>query len=92
MLLWRAREVERRHPLSWWDSMVVAAAQIQDCSILASENLRDGAVFGAVTVRNPFTSVLEEPAAAQYSPGDALVLPDYVKARQAHRRGATGRR
>ena len=86
VLLWRARELAQREGLAWWDSMVVAAAQIQDCSILASENLRDGAVFGTVTVRNPFTSVLEEPA-ARY----VLVLPDYAKSRQAHRRAATGR-
>jgi predicted nucleic acid-binding protein len=62
-LLRRAREIEARYGLSWWDSMVVAAAQLQDCAVLASEDLQDGAKFGSVTVRNPFTSVLEEPAA-----------------------------
>jgi predicted nucleic acid-binding protein len=64
-LLRGAREIERRHRLSWWDSMVVAAAQLQDCAVLASEDLPDGMAFGALTVRNPFTSALEEPA-AQY--------------------------
>jgi hypothetical protein len=43
--------------------MVVAAAQLQDCAVLASEDLPDGMAFGALTVRNPFTSALEEPAA-----------------------------
>ena len=62
-LLRGAREVERRYKLAWWDSMAVAAAQLQDCAILASDELPDGTTFGAVTVRNPFTSVLEEPAA-----------------------------
>ena len=63
-LLRGAREVERRYKLGWWDSMAVAAAQLQDCAILASEDLEDGMSFGALKVRNPFTSVLEEPLAA----------------------------
>jgi predicted nucleic acid-binding protein len=63
-LLRGAREVERRYRLSWWDSMAVAAAQLQDCAILASEDLQDGMIFGTLKVQNPFTSVLEEPAAA----------------------------
>lgn len=62
-LLRGAREVERRYELGWWDALAVAAAQLQDCAVLASEDLADGMVFGALTVRNPFTSVLEEPAA-----------------------------
>ena len=62
-LLRGAREIERRYRLSWWDSMVVAAAQLQDCAVLASEDLPDGTAFGALTVRNPFTSALEEPPA-----------------------------
>ena len=62
-LLRGAREIERRYRLSWWDSMAVAAAQLQDCAVLASEDLPDGMAFGSVTVRNPFTSALEEPAA-----------------------------
>jgi predicted nucleic acid-binding protein len=63
-LLRRAREIELRHRLSWWDSMIVAAAQVQDCVLLLTEDLQDGAVFGAVTVRSPFTlEVREAPAA-----------------------------
>jgi predicted nucleic acid-binding protein len=62
-LLRRAREIERRHKLSWWDSTVVAAALMQDCLLLLTDALPDGAVFGALAVRNPYSSVLEEPAA-----------------------------
>jgi predicted nucleic acid-binding protein len=62
-LLRGAREIERRYRLPWWDSLVVAAAQLQDCAVLASEDLPDGMTFGALTVRSPFTSALEEPAA-----------------------------
>ena len=35
--------------------MIVAAAQLQGCVLLLTEDLQDGAVFGAVTVRSLFT-------------------------------------
>jgi len=62
-LLRRAREVESRFRISWWDSMIVAAAQLQDCAVLLTEDLHDGMVFGSVTVRSPFTFEVREPAA-----------------------------
>lgn len=62
-LLERARDIEQRWRLNWWDSMIVAAAQLQSCAILLTEDLQDGAVFGGVTVRNPFTHGINEPAA-----------------------------
>jgi predicted nucleic acid-binding protein len=65
-LLRRARELELRYKLSWWDGMIVAAAQIQDCVLLLTEDLQDGAVFGAVTVRSPFTLEVRE-AGAKYT-------------------------
>ena len=61
----RAREVERRHRLSWWDSLIVASAQLQDCSVLLTEDLQDGARFGSVVVRSPFSLSVSE-AAAEY--------------------------
>jgi predicted nucleic acid-binding protein len=59
-LLERAREIERRHTLSWWDSMIVAAAQLQNCDMLLSEDLQHGWTCGTVTVRNPFVDRTEE--------------------------------
>jgi predicted nucleic acid-binding protein len=56
----QAREIERRHELSWWDSMIVAAAQIQNCEVLLSEDLQHGWMCGAVTIRNPFAERIEE--------------------------------
>jgi len=64
VLLTRAREVEQRWRISWWDSMIVAAAQLQDCALLLTEDLQNGAVFGTVTVRSPFTLAVGEPTAA----------------------------
>jgi predicted nucleic acid-binding protein len=59
----RARDIEQRYRLSWWDSLIVSAAQIQNCVLLLTEDLQDHAVYGSVTVRNPFKlSVSEAPA------------------------------
>ena len=60
-LLHSAREVERRYRLSWWDSLVIAAAQLQDCDILLSEDMQADARFGDVTICNPFVAKVEEP-------------------------------
>jgi predicted nucleic acid-binding protein len=63
-LLARAREIEQRWRLSWWDSMVVAAAQLQGCALLLTEDLQDGAQYGGVTVHSPFTHDVREPLPA----------------------------
>ena len=65
-LLRAGREIELRYKLSWWDSMIVAAAQLQECVLLLTEDLQDGAAFGSVTVRSPFTLDVRE-AGAKYS-------------------------
>lgn len=62
-LLRHARAIEQRWRISWWDSMVVAAAQLQYCAVLLTEDLQDGMVFGSVTVRSPFTLEVRAPAA-----------------------------
>jgi predicted nucleic acid-binding protein len=59
-LMTAAREVERRYRISWWDSMIVAAAQLQGCKLMLSEDMQDGAVFDRVTVRNPFSLKVED--------------------------------
>ena len=73
-LFTRAREVERRFRISWWDSMVVAAAQLQECEILLTEDLQDGGRHGTVTVRSPFTLEVRQPA-APYTPAARLHRP-----------------
>jgi predicted nucleic acid-binding protein len=59
-LLHRGREIEQRYRLSWWDSLIVAAAQLQNCVLLLTEDLQDRSVYGSVTVRNPFTFSVSE--------------------------------
>ena len=65
-VLRRAHEIEQRFRLSWWDSTIVAAAQLQDCALLLTEDLQDNGVYGTVTVRSPFTLEVRE-AAASYA-------------------------
>ncbi len=60
----RARDIEQRYHLSWWDSLIVGAAQLQNCAMLLSEDMQDGALFGSVTVRSPFTLGISEAPAA----------------------------
>lgn len=50
----RAHVLAKRFRLSWWDGMVVAAAELQNCDTPLSEDLQDGMRFGQVTFRNPF--------------------------------------
>jgi len=50
---WRAQE---RYKLSWWDTLIVAAAQRADCRTLLSEDFQDGQRFGDLTVVNPFAT------------------------------------
>ena len=73
-LLRRAREIEQRRRISWWDSMVVAAAQLQDCEILLTEDVQDGGVYGTVTVRSPFTLEVRQPVASYAVPPLAASL------------------
>ena len=53
-LLERGRLLQQAHALSWWDALIVAAAQTAGCDMLYSEDLSDGAILGGVRVVNPF--------------------------------------
>jgi predicted nucleic acid-binding protein len=58
-----ARVIELQYKLSWWDCLIVAAARLQHCSVLYTEDLQHGANLGGLKVVNPFISqVQEEPA------------------------------
>jgi predicted nucleic acid-binding protein len=47
--------IEDRFGLSWWDALIVAAAQIGECAYLLSEDLQEGQDFEGVTVISPFS-------------------------------------
>jgi predicted nucleic acid-binding protein len=46
--------LEDAHRLSFWDSLVVAAARTAGCQLLLTEDLRDGTDFDGLEVVNPF--------------------------------------
>lgn len=49
-----ASELEERHRLAFWDSLVIISAQRSQCVTLLSEDLQNGQRFGPVTIVNPF--------------------------------------
>jgi len=51
-----ALDIETRYQLSFWDALIIQAAQAADAGILYSEGLADGQRYGRVRVRNPFSS------------------------------------
>jgi predicted nucleic acid-binding protein len=63
-----AHDVESRYRLNWWDCLIVAAAQAQNCLLLLSEDLQDRADYGGVVVRSPFTLRIAEESGAYTVP------------------------
>ncbi len=51
-----ALELEARYQISFWDALVIQAAQAAGADVLYSENLSDGQRYGSVKVTNPFKS------------------------------------
>lgn len=49
-----ALQLTHRHALSWYDSLIVAAAIEADCRILYTEDLQHGQKFDNLRVQNPF--------------------------------------
>lgn len=49
-----ALELEARYQISFWDALVIQAAQIAGADVLYSEDLSDGQRYGSVKVENPF--------------------------------------
>jgi predicted nucleic acid-binding protein len=70
-LITRAFDIEKRHRLNWWDCLIVAAAQMQGCVLLLTEDMQDGAEYGGVIIRNPFSLRVAEEHTA-YAPVAAI--------------------
>ncbi|MBY4639777.1 PIN domain-containing protein [Gluconacetobacter entanii] len=50
-----ALDIMERYRLSWWDSLIVAAAVHHGCPILWSKDMHHGLVVdGVTTIKNPF--------------------------------------
>ncbi len=50
----QALRLEARYKISFWDALIVQAAEICGASILYSEDLSNGQSYGSVRVVNPF--------------------------------------
>jgi predicted nucleic acid-binding protein len=48
-------EISKQYQYSHWDSLIIASALEAGCSVLYSEDLKDGQIIeGSLTIRNPF--------------------------------------
>ena len=50
---WRAQD---RHGFSWWDAVIVSAAQVLGCDYLLTEDLQHEQLVDGVTIVDPFTA------------------------------------
>jgi predicted nucleic acid-binding protein len=48
--------LKTRWQLSYWDALILAAAERAGCATVFSEDLSDGQVYGSVTIRNPYSA------------------------------------
>ena len=55
-VLERAWLLQGRFSLSWWDALIVAAAQASECRVLLTEDLQHGQEFDMIRVVDPFAS------------------------------------
>ena len=46
--------------ISFWDSMILATARQNGCSVLLSENMQDGQQFDGIEILNPFSEHASE--------------------------------
>ncbi len=54
VLILEALKLQAAHQLTWYDSLIIAAAIQSDCKVLYSEDLQHGRRFGDLVVENPF--------------------------------------
>jgi predicted nucleic acid-binding protein len=52
----RALEIESRYQISFWDALIIQAAESSGAAILYSEDLASGQNYGSIRVVNPFTA------------------------------------
>ena len=56
-----AWELMDRFGFSWWDAQIVAAARLEGCAILLSEDMQDGLDVWGIRILNPFTATAAGP-------------------------------
>jgi predicted nucleic acid-binding protein len=58
-VLENAWQVQDGNAISWWDALIVSAAQVAGCRYLLTEDLQEKQVFGNLQVANPFHTIPE---------------------------------
>jgi len=53
-LLLEALHIQTQHQFSWYDALIVAAAQQANCSILYTEDMQHGRRMGELRIEDPF--------------------------------------
>lgn len=53
-LIENAIDISIQTQFSFWDSLIISAAEKAKCDILYSEDLNDGQIVNGVMIRNPF--------------------------------------
>jgi predicted nucleic acid-binding protein len=56
-LLAEGLRLKGRYSLSWFDSLIIAAAVEAGCDVLYSEDMQNGQKIGELTIANPFLSL-----------------------------------
>lgn len=56
-LIARGFALQGRYRLSYWDALIVAAAETGCCEEILSEDLAEGALYAGIQVRNPFAGL-----------------------------------
>ncbi len=51
-----ALEIENQYGISFWDALVIQAAECSGAAVLYSEDLSDGQTYGSVRIVNPLFS------------------------------------
>lgn len=66
--LGRGLDLAVEHSMSTWDAIILAAASEAGCRVLLSEDMKDGFIWGGVTVVNPFATTPSPLLAAILAP------------------------
>jgi predicted nucleic acid-binding protein len=53
-IILHATEIEDNYRLSFWDSLIVAAAYSKNATVILTEDLNDGQPIEGIMIRNPF--------------------------------------
>lgn len=54
LLVYQAIDLHRQHRISYWDALIVAAAERAGCSKVLSEDLNEGQRYNSIEMQNPF--------------------------------------